>query len=134
MTKRLANTAQVKLRLDKWLWAARFFKTRGLASEAIKGGHVHINGNRVKPAREVNIGDELHIIKDSQVFVILVKRLSERRGPASEAQKLYEETIASQEKREQYAEQRRLERASGSRPERRPDKRARRQIIRFTGK
>jgi ribosome-associated heat shock protein Hsp15 len=123
-----------KVRLDKWLWAARFFKTRALASEAINGGHVHLNGSRVKPARAVNIGDELHITKGSETFVLLVNLLSERRGPASVAQQLYQESEASREKREKYAEQRRLESASDSRPDRRPDKRARRQIIRFTGK
>ncbi len=123
-----------KVRLDKWLWAARFFKTRALATEAINGGHVHLNGSRAKPARAVNVDDELNITKGSEVFVVLVKLLSERRGPASVAQQLYEESADSREKREQYAEQRRLEKASSNQPERRPDKRARRQIIRFTGK
>lgn len=133
-SKSEASDQADKVRLDKWLWAARFFKTRALAAEAINGGHVHLNGSRVKPARAVNIGDELHITKGSEVFVVLVELISDRRGPASAAQQLYEESESSREKREQYAEQRRLERANDTRPERRPDKRARRQIIRFTGK
>ena len=133
-SKSEASDQADKVRLDKWLWAARFFKTRALAAEAINGGHVHLNGSRVKPARAVNIGDELHITKGSEVFVVLVESLSDRRGPASVAQQLYKESEDSREKREQYAEQRRLERANDTRPERRPDKRARRLIIRFTGK
>lgn len=78
-SKSEASDQADKVRLDKWLWAARFFKTRALAAEAINGGHVHLNGSRVKPARAVNIGDELHITKGSEVFVVLVELISDRR-------------------------------------------------------
>ena len=123
---------QEKVRLDKWLWAARFFKTRALASEAVSGGHVHLNGNRVKPARVVNVGDLLSMRKGEIEFQIEVLALSARRGPAREAALLYEESEESKDAREAYAEQRRLMAASGPAPQKRPDKRDRRRIIRFT--
>ena len=96
------------MRIDKWLWAARFFKTRSQASEAVDGGHVDINGERAKPAKPVKPGDELRIRSHQNTFVVQVRGLSERRGPASEAQQLYEETEASRRERERLAEQRRL--------------------------
>jgi ribosome-associated heat shock protein Hsp15 len=122
------------LRLDKWLWAARFFKTRALATEAINGGHVHLNGSRVKPSRTVKTGDQLEIRRGREHFEVTVVALSERRGPASEAAQLYLESEESRHKREQFAEQQRLTAASDMAPQRRPDKKARRQIIRFVGK
>ncbi len=136
MSKSNTDQSAVKVRVDKWLWAARFFKTRGLATEAINGGHVHLNGVRAKPSRPLNVGDELKISKAGQVFIITVLALSDRRGPASVAQTLYEESEASRVAREQLNEQRRLERlaAGGGRPEKRPDKRNRRHIIRFIRK
>src|SRR5574340_295217 len=88
-------TAENKVRLDKWLWAARFFKTRSLASQAVDGGKVHCNGERVKPARAVRAGDELRIRQGPYEITVLVRALSERRGPASEAALLYEETPES---------------------------------------
>ena len=121
-----------KVRLDKWLWAARFFKTRGLATEAINGGHVHLNGARVKPARCVKEGDEVRIQKGTVEFIVHIQAVSDRRGPASVAQTLFQETEASLQKREQQGEQRRLLASAGGAPARRPDKRARRHIIRFT--
>jgi len=131
----MAETSNgAKIRLDKWLWAARFFKTRGLATDAISGGHVHVNGARVKPARPVKIGDELVIRKGPQEFVVRVRALSQRRGPASEACTLYEETPDSVERRESAARQRHLETASAPRPARRPDKRDRRKIRQFINK
>lgn len=123
--------AESKVRLDKWLWAARFFKTRQLATEAINGGHVHLNGARVKPARAVGLGDELSITKGPYQFVVAVRGLSGKRGPAKVALTLYEETAASREKREQLSEQLRLEAVANPRAARRPDKKSRRQIIRF---
>ncbi|WP_303906843.1 RNA-binding S4 domain-containing protein [Thiohalomonas denitrificans] len=120
-----------EVRLDKWLWAARFFKTRPQATEAINGGHVHLNGGRVKPSRSVRAGDELTITKGTTRFDIVVTGLSGRRGPASEAQKLYDETEESCKRRVTQAENRRLLAAGEPRPERRPDKRQRRHIIRF---
>ena len=121
----------VKTRLDKWLWAARFYKTRHLAAEAINGGHVHHNGNRVKPSRVVQITDTLTIQKTPFTFEIKVEGLSVRRGPAKEAQLLYTELEESIKKREVLAEQRKLDAAQFPHSERRPDKRNRRRIIRF---
>lgn len=128
------ENGEERVRLDKWLWAARFFKTRALASEAINGGHVHLNGTRVKPSRSVQLGDTLEIRRAREAFEVTVLGLSERRGPASEAAQLYVESEASRQKREQLAEQQRLLATTESAPLRRPDKKARRQIIRFTGR
>ncbi|MBE0509139.1 MAG: RNA-binding protein [Chromatiales bacterium] len=122
--------AAQKLRLDKWLWAARFFKTRALATEAINGGHVQLNGHRPKPARALQVGDELEIVRGQERLRIRVLGLSERRGPAVQAQQLYEEDEASRRQREQQAELRKLE-AAGVQPGGRPDKKGRRQIHRF---
>jgi len=121
-----------KVRLDKWLWAARFFKTRSLAADAINGGHIHLNGARVKPSRCLKLNDELRIQKGVVEFVVHVLILSDRRGPAPVAQTLYEETKTSQSKREAQGEQRRLLASAADGPTKRPDKRARRRIIRFT--
>ncbi len=134
--KKNSASASTKVRLDKWLWAARFFKTRGLATEAINGGHVHLNGVRAKPSRPLCVGDELKIRKAGQEFVVTVVALSDKRGPAPVAQTLYQESEASRLAREKLNEQKRLERmaAGGGRPERRPDKRSRRHIIRFIRK
>ncbi|MGD8514468.1 MAG: S4 domain-containing protein [Granulosicoccaceae bacterium] len=119
-------------RLDKWLWAARFYKTRPLAIEAISGGKVHVNGSRVKPSRTVKTGDELTISRGPYTMTVHVEALRAQRGPASVAQQLYRETADSLAAREQLREQLRLERAAQPSSQRRPDKRARRQIIRFT--
>jgi ribosome-associated heat shock protein Hsp15 len=123
-----------KVRLDKWLWAARFFKTRALATEAISGGHVQLNGQRPKPARPVQPGDELVIRKGQEEFRLVVRGLSARRGPASVAQQLYEESEESLARREELREQRRLLAASAPHPAKRPDKKGRRKIIRFINK
>jgi len=128
------NDAQASVRLDKWLWAARFYKTRAQAVEAINGGHVHLNGVRVKPARSVQCGDELVVRKSGMEFVVTVRALSEQRGPAPVAQQLYLESEDSRARRESLAEERRLAAAAGVLPARRPDKRGRRQIIRFTSR
>jgi ribosome-associated heat shock protein Hsp15 len=87
------------MRIDKWLWAARFFKTRSLAAEAIAAGHVSVNGERAKPARPLRVGDTVEIRRPPFVHSVAVRGLSERRGPASEAQALYEETPESRERR-----------------------------------
>ena len=122
-------------RLDKWLWAARFFKSRSLASAAISGGKVHLNGVRTKPAHSVRPGDELRInIGPARAFTVIVKAVSRRRGPASVAALLYEETAESRAAREQQAEQHRLMAAASTPNAQRPTKRQRRQIIRFTGR
>lgn len=120
-----------KVRLDKWLWAARFFKTRALATEAINGGHIHLNGTRPKPSRALQAGDELEIVKGQERFHIQVLGLSERRGPASVAQQLYQENEESRLQRLELAEQRRLQASFSPRAAGRPDKKGRRQIHRF---
>ena len=124
----------MNVRIDRWLWAARFFKTRALAQVAIRGGHVHLNGVRVKPSRELKVGDRLSIARGVERFDIEVLGLSEKRGPAKVAAELYEEDPASIARREAEREERRLQRQIVTGPERRPDKRARRKIVRFTRK
>ncbi len=124
-----------KIRIDKWLWAARFYKTRSMAAQAVSGGHVHVNGDRVKAARGVGVGDELRIVRDETEFVVVVRALSERRGPATMARTLYEETEASIAARLQRSEERRLQRLTGDLPPtKRPGKRDRRLIRTFTRK
>ena len=134
MTDAENMTQQEKVRIDKWLWASRFYKTRSLASRAVNGGHVHVNGQRVKPARPVQEGDKLSIRRGTAEFEVEVMRLSGRRGPAVEAAKLYEETPESIQRREQARQQRRLERPAGTAPSGRPDKRDRRKIRKFLRK
>lgn len=124
-----------KVRLDKWLWAARFFKTRSMATEAINGGHVQVNGDRSKPSRLVNVGDEIRIRKETVEFTVIVDDLAEKRGSATIAQTLYSETEASLAARAEQAEARKLRAASGmTAPARKPSKRDRRHIIRFVRK
>lgn len=122
-----------RVRIDKWLWAARFFKTRSLAAQAVEGGRVHLNDLRVKPSRDVRPGDALRISVRGFEWVVMVKRLSDRRGPASVARELYEETEASRARRESELAARKdhVEPALGLKG--RPTKRDRRQIRRFTG-
>jgi ribosome-associated heat shock protein Hsp15 len=98
-----------RTRLDKWLWAARFYKTRGLAAEAVTGGKVHLNGARTKPAKALRIGDEVAITHAPYEFVVKVRGLSDRRGPASQAILLYEETAESLSRRQALKEQMRLQ-------------------------
>lgn len=119
------------VRADKWLWAARFFKTRSLAMEAINGGKVHLNGTRIKPARKIAAGDTLVIRKGDFIFEITVTGVALQRRPATEAQALYEESVSSQDARRQLREEQRLLGQSAVRHTPRPDKRARRQIHRF---
>lgn len=116
------------MRLDKWLWAARFFKTRSLASQEVDAGHIELNGERPKPAKQVKVGDELRIRVQQSTHVVLVRGLSERRGPASEAQLLYEETDASRAERARLAEQRRLAPTPAYEEGGRPTKRDRRDM------
>jgi len=116
------------VRIDKWLWAARFFKTRGAATEAVTGGHVHVNGERVKPARDVKVGDRLEIRRGQQRFTVVVTGLAERRGSASAAAELYEETPESIAEREKRRDERRLSKPLGSDLSERPTKRDRRRL------
>lgn len=120
-----------KLRIDKWLWAARFFKTRSQASDAVDGGKVHLNGQRVKPAREVRLGDTLAITAGEN-WEVVVRGLAERRGPAPEARLLYEETAASLAAREAARDSRRYVADPAAERHGRPTKRDRRQLGRFS--
>ncbi len=119
------------VRIDKWLWAARFFKTRALASRACDLGRIESNGVKAKPAREVRVGDRLRIENDGGVFEVAVLATSEVRGPAAVAQTLYRESDASREARMKLAEERRAMQQMMPLPERRPNKRDRRRIIQF---
>ena len=120
------------VRLDKWLWAARFFKTRKLATEAIQGGHVHVNGSRVKPSRQIAVGDEMVVTKGLYKFSIKVLSLAEKRGSAVIAQTLYAETAESIQLRADLALLYKTQKALA--PVKRPDKRERAKIIRFKNK
>jgi ribosome-associated heat shock protein Hsp15 len=120
-----------KLRLDKWLWAARFFKTRSLAKAAIEGGKVQLGGQRVKVSREINAGDTLHIRQGWDEKVVEVLALSDQRRGAQEAQLLYEETAASIARREADSAARKAAGGMIDRPAHRPNKKQRRQIHQF---
>jgi ribosome-associated heat shock protein Hsp15 len=111
------------LRIDKWLWFARLFKSRSQATDAVAGGLVHVNGDRVKPSRVVHVDDRLHITKDETKLEVIVRGMPVRRGPAPEARLHYEETPESIAAREQQRERNRL---APPAPEGRPDKHARR--------
>lgn len=122
------------VRMDKWLWAARFFKTRALASTACDLGRIESNGLRAKPAREVRVGDSLRVKNDAGEFLIEVLLLSEVRGPAAVAQTLYRETDESRELRLKAAEERREMMRAGAVAEGRPSKRDRREINKLRGR
>ena len=122
------------VRIDKWLWAARFFKTRALAARACALGRILFNGQSAKAAREVHIGDMLRITNDGGDFQVEVLLLSEVRGPASVAQTLYSETEASREERLKVAAERKAMRQFEPAPTSRPSKRDRRRIIQFRGR
>ena len=117
-----------KVRIDKWLWAARFFKTRSLATEAVAGGRVHMDGQRVKPAKEVRVGDRLEITIGEAIFAVEVLGLADKRGPASQAQGLYEESEESRARRERQRELRRMAPPLGHDLQGRPSKRDRRRL------
>jgi ribosome-associated heat shock protein Hsp15 len=117
-----------RLRLDKWLWAARFFKTRSAATEAVLGGHVQVGGERAKPAKEVRVGDMIEIRRRGLRWSVVVTGIADRRGSATVAATLYEETTASIAAREQEQRERRLARPLGADLGARPTKQARRRI------
>ena len=125
------NNQPSKVRLDKWLWAARFFKTRSLAKAAIEGGKVHLDGKRVKVSREIAVGDTLQIRQGWDEKVVLIKQLNDQRRGATEAQLMYEETAESLEKREAQALARKAAGGMIDRPAQRPTKKQRRQIHAF---
>jgi ribosome-associated heat shock protein Hsp15 len=128
------DNSLIELRLDKWLWAARFFKTRQLAIEAINGGKVAVDGQRAKPSRSVRPGSKLEIHKDSLSWEIEVVALSKQRRPANEAVLLYTETEASRLRRQELTRERRDLGLSAQTQDGRPTKRDRRMIQRFTGR
>ncbi len=123
-----------KVRLDKWLWAARFFKTRALAAEAVEGGKVQINGDRPKRARPVQLGDEIRLRLGPYEHVVTVRALSDRRGPASQAAGLYEETAASRTAREALSIQLKSLHSLFGPEKGRPTKKDRREIERLKGR
>jgi ribosome-associated heat shock protein Hsp15 len=122
------------IRIDKWLWAARFFKTRSLAAEAVSGGKVEVGGARAKPSRLVRRGDQIMVRKGLYEWIVVVQELVDQRGPASAAQQMYAETDESRRKREATAAQLRLERPPEFNAARRPSKKDRRAIHRLTRK
>ena len=131
--RKLSKTKQelTSVRLDKWLWAARFFKTRKIAGEAITGGKIHLNGIRVKPAKKVACGDALEITRGTDTYSIEVLGLNDKRRPASEARELYSESEESITKREEAQALRKLAGDSVMYSKRKPDKRQRRKIRQF---
>lgn len=119
-----------KVRLDRWLWAARFYKTRSAAKVAIEGGRVHCGGQRAKPSKEVSVGTELEISRGISDFIVVITAIAQRRGSATEAEQLYRETAESAQRRAEIAQQRRL-RGAPSAPQMRPDRRDRRELMRL---
>lgn len=120
-----------EVRLDKWLWAARFYKTRAFAREMIDGGKVHYNGQRSKPSKIVELNATLTLRQGNDERTVIVKRITDQRHPASEAVELYEETAESIEKREKMAQARKLNALTMPHPDRRPDKKERRDLMKF---
>ena len=116
------------VRIDKWLWAARFYKTRSLATDAVLAGHVHVNGARVKPAKDVRVGDDVEVRIGTFTWSVTVTGLSDKRGPATVARTLYAETAESTKAREEQALQRRLARPFGAELGERPTKQDRRRL------
>lgn len=127
------SSALTAVRIDKWLWAARFFKTRSLATDAVDGGKVQINGLRVKPAKDVKVGDRVELTLADMRWELMVEGLSEKRGPAPQARLLYTETGSSLAARQQVIEERHLRVEPAAEIHGRPTKRDRRQIDRWRG-
>ena len=119
------------VRLDKWLWAARFYKTRALAREMIEGGKVHYNGQRSKPSKLVELDAELKLRQGNDERTVIVRAVTDQRRPAAEAQQLYSETPESMEKREKMAQARKMNALTMPHPDRRPDKKERRDLMKF---
>ena len=122
------------LRIDRWLWCTRLFKSRTLAAEAVSGGKVHVNGRRVKPAHAVGVGDKVSITRPGYAFECEILKLPDRRGSAPLAQACYAESDAARAAREKFAEQSRLAAAFAPRSAERPDKHARRELRRLRGR
>lgn len=122
---------KLRVRLDKWLWAARFFKTRAQASEAVQGGKVHVDGRRVKPSYVVKPDDEIEIARHFPPLTVRVTGISDKRGAAVVAQTLYQELEESLARREQHQTQRKQLKALHAVPKHKPNKRERRQLLRW---
>jgi len=122
------NKAFDSVRLDKWLWASRFFKTRKNAVEAINGGKVHLNGARTKPSRNIHVGDKLDITRDNYRYHVVVIALNDKRRPAKEAQLLYQESEESIKAREDEQALRKMHNASVKQSDKKPNKKERRQM------
>jgi ribosome-associated heat shock protein Hsp15 len=120
-----------KIRVDKWLWAARFFKTRGLAATAVAGGKVYVNGSRAKPAKLVQVGDELRVRVGPYDWLVTVRAVTERRGSARDAQLLYDESAAGRAARERLAQAHKIAPAPTYQGKGRPTKKERREIERL---
>ncbi|WP_342323256.1 ribosome-associated heat shock protein Hsp15 [Kosakonia sp. BYX6] len=120
-----------EVRLDKWLWCARFYKTRALAREMIDGGKVHYNGQRSKPSKVVELNATLTLRQGNDERTVIIKGITDQRRPANEAVELYEETAESIEKREKMAQARKLNALTMPHPDRRPDKKERRDLMKF---
>lgn len=127
----MKEKSSVEVRLDKWLWAARFYKTRALAREMVDGGKVHYNGQRSKPSKIVELNATLTLRQGNDERTVIIKGITEQRRPANEAVELYEETTESIEKREKVALARKLNALTMPHPDRRPDKKERRDLIKF---
>ncbi len=119
------------IRLDKWLWAARFFKTRTLSQDNIELGRVRVNDLRVKPSKEIKVGDKVEVFRGNERFIVIVKELSSKRGPASVAAQLYDETIESLRARERIKETMKLIPVPGADHKGRPTKREGRKLREF---
>ncbi|WP_267355226.1 MULTISPECIES: ribosome-associated heat shock protein Hsp15 [unclassified Gilliamella] len=128
---KLDEVVMERVRLDKWLWAARFYKTRSLAREMIDGGKVHYNGQRAKPSKIVEVGAMLTLRQGSEQKTIQILAISSQRRTATEAQFLYRETIDSIAKRDQLAQARKLNALTMPHPNRKPDKKERRNLLKF---
>ncbi len=122
---------EISVRLDKWLWVARFYKTRSLAKAMIDGGKVHYNQGRVKPNKQVSVGAKIRLRQGNEEKEIIVQALADKRGSATFAQTLYEETLQSREKRENIAQARKNFALSMPHPARRPTKKERRELLKF---
>lgn len=131
MSEAASDVPAKRQRIDRWLWCARFFKSRASASDAVAGGKVHVNGERVKPARGVIVGDRLRITRSPFVVELIVRALPTRRGPSTEAQACYEETADSVAQRDRLKEQHALAAAFAPRPASRPNKRDRRRLLKL---
>ena len=129
-----ATTHPGTARIDRWLFAVRLFRSRALAAQAVSGGRVHVNGERVKPARELRIGDRLTLTRGALEFACEVRALPARRGPAAAAQAAYAETADSQARRAEFAARLKVAAALTPRPRERPDKHARAQLRRLRGR